>query len=78
MAFVGLLIIGAAAGFIATRLMDMETDIITTVSLGVIGSLVGWAILRFLLAIGSWLFGFVGAVIGAMALIWVWQTYIRK
>jgi len=78
MGFVGLLIIGAAAGFIATRLMDMETDIITTIAIGVIGSLVGWVVLRFLLQIASWMFGFVGAIIGAIALIWLWQTYIRK
>jgi uncharacterized membrane protein YeaQ/YmgE (transglycosylase-associated protein family) len=75
MIVVWLIIVGAAAGFIATRLMGMETDPISTIAIGVIGALAGGLVLRFILTVGGWLGGFVGAVLGAMALIWLWKTY---
>jgi len=78
MQFVFLIIIGAAAGFLATRLMKIEADVITTVAIGVFGALIGWVVLRFLLALTGMAAGFVGAVLGAMLLIWLWQTYGPK
>ena len=78
MPFVFLIIIGAAAGFLATRLMKLETDVITTVSIGILGALVGGLILRFLLMLAGMAAGFVGAILGAMGLIWVYKTYIQK
>ena len=75
MGFVALIIIGAAAGFIATRLMRLETDVVTTVSIGILGALVGGLVLRGILTVAGWLSGFVGAVLGAMLLIWLWRTY---
>jgi uncharacterized membrane protein YeaQ/YmgE (transglycosylase-associated protein family) len=76
MAILALLIVGAAAGFIATRLMKVEADLISTIAIGVLGALAGGMVLRFLLAITSWAAGFVGAVLGAMLLIWLWNTYV--
>ena len=78
MGFIALIIIGAAAGFLATRFMKIEADVITTVVIGIAGALVGGVILRGLLTVMGWLAGFVGAVLGAMVLIWLWQTYVRK
>ena len=75
---VGLIIIGAAAGFIATRLMRLEADSPTTMFIGVTGALVGGIVLRMLTTVMGWMAGFVGAVLGAMLLIWIWRTYIRK
>ena len=71
-----LLIIGAAAGFIATRTMKLDTDIPTTVVIGMAGALVGGFLLRFLVMMTGWLAGLIGAILGAMALIWLWRTYI--
>lgn len=73
-----LIIIGAAAGFLATRLMKWDADVITTVAIGVFGALVGGLILRLLLLITGIAAGFVGAVLGAMALIWLWRIYGPK
>ncbi|TNF63748.1 MAG: GlsB/YeaQ/YmgE family stress response membrane protein [Rhodobacteraceae bacterium] len=73
-----LIILGAAAGFLATRLMRLETDIITTIVIGILGALIGGLVLRFLLMAGSMLGGLVGAVLGALLLIWLWERYIRK
>jgi uncharacterized membrane protein YeaQ/YmgE (transglycosylase-associated protein family) len=78
MAILALIIIGAAAGFIATRLMNLQTDLVTTIAIGVLGALVGGLALRFLLAITGLAAGFVGAILGAMALIWLWETYGPK
>ncbi len=78
MSIIALIIIGAAAGFLATRLMKIEADIPTTMFIGIAGALVGGLILRALLTMMGWLSGFVGAVLGAMLLIWLWQTYRRR
>lgn len=78
MGIIWLIIVGAAAGFLATRLMKLETDIIVTVAIGIGGALIGGLVLSTLLAMLGALSGFVGAVLGALVLIWVWKTYIRK
>lgn len=71
----GLIIIGAAAGFLATRIMGIEADIPTTMFIGIIGALLGGLILRALLTMMGWMSGFVGAVLGALLIIWLWQRY---
>ncbi len=78
MPIIALIIIGAAAGFLATRMMKVEADVPTTVAIGVFGALLGGFLLRFLITITGWMAGFVGAVLGAVALIWLWKTYISK
>jgi uncharacterized membrane protein YeaQ/YmgE (transglycosylase-associated protein family) len=78
MFIVGLIIIGAAAGFLATRLMRVEADIVTTVVVGMAGALIGGLILRALATVMGFMAGFVGAVLGALLLIWIWQTNFKK
>ena len=78
MIIVWLIIIGAAAGFLATRLMRVEADIVTTVVVGMAGALIGGLILRALATVMGFMAGFVGAVLGALLLIWIWQTYFKK
>lgn len=77
MGLVLLIVIGAAAGFIATRLMNLQTDIPTTIALGVGGALIGGLVIRFLLTISGWMAGFVGAVLGALLLIWLFKIFFR-
>ncbi len=78
MPIIALIIIGAAAGFLATRLMRIEADIPTTMLIGIVGALVGGLVLRTLITVMGWLSGFIGAVLGALLVIWIWQTYIRR
>ncbi|WP_298678997.1 GlsB/YeaQ/YmgE family stress response membrane protein [uncultured Lentibacter sp.] len=73
-----LIIIGAAAGFLATRMMKLQTDIITTMAIGIAGALIGGFLLRFLLAVMGMLGGLIGAVLGALLVIWVWQKYFKR
>ena len=75
MIIIWLIMIGAAAGFLATRLMRIEADIPTTMLIGIVGALIGGLILRTLTTIMGGLAGFVGAVLGALLVIWLWQRY---
>lgn len=78
MPVIWLIIIGAAAGFLATRFMNVRTGVIETVAIGMAGALIGGLVLRFVVAVTGALAGLVGAVLGAMLLIWVWKTYMRR
>ena len=77
MSVILLIIIGAAAGFLATRIMDIDASVPVTIAIGVLGALIGGALLRFLLMLTGMAFGFIGAIVGALVVIWIWQTYFR-
>ncbi|MCZ0813271.1 MAG: GlsB/YeaQ/YmgE family stress response membrane protein [Pseudomonadota bacterium] len=78
MSAIYLIIIGAAAGFLATRLMRMETDIVTTIAIGIAGALIGGLVLQVILTVAGLLGGLIGAVLGALLLIWAYRTYIAR
>lgn len=78
MEFVLLLVVGAAAGFLATRMMKLQTDIPTTIAIGVGGAIIGGLVIRLLVELTGWMAGFVGAVLGALVLIWLWKTYFAR
>lgn len=73
-----LAVIGAAAGYVATRLMRVDVDLPTAMGIGVLGALVGGLGLRLLLTVGGWFVTFVLALAGSMALIWLWQQVTRR
>ncbi len=73
-----LVIVGAAAGFLATRMMKLDTDIPTTIAIGIGGALIGGIVIRVLLEVAGWMAGFVGAVLGALVLIWLWKVYFPR
>ncbi len=68
-----IVVVGAAAGFLATRFMRVQTDVPTTVVIGMAGAVIGWLSLRLLVSLTGVVFWVVAAVAGAMALIWVIQ-----
>lgn len=69
-----LIITGAAVGFVATRLLKLDTDLLTTILLGIGGALIGGLVLRFLLMLTGLGAGFVGALIGAMVLVLAYKA----
>ncbi|VAW03921.1 hypothetical protein MNBD_ALPHA07-1436 [hydrothermal vent metagenome] len=72
-----LIIIGVAAGYLTTRMMKMETNIIVTIAIGIAGALVGGLVLGILLRVMGMMSGLIGAILGALLLIWLWQTYFK-
>ena len=77
MPFIWLLIVGAAVGFLASRILRVDLDTPTTVALGVLGALIGGLVLRGLVMMAGVGAGFVGALMGALLLIWAWKTWIK-
>lgn len=77
MTVIYLIIIGAAAGYLATRAMDIQASVPATIAIGVLGALIGGLALRVLLASMAFAGGFIGALLGALLLIWAWQTYVK-
>ncbi len=73
-----LVVIGAAAGYVATRLMKVNVDLPSAMGIGVLGAIIGGVGLRMLLTMGGWVVTFVLALGGSMALIWIWQHLSKR
>ncbi len=67
MGIIFLLIIGALAGYVATRMTDIEAGVPLMIGIGVLGALVGGLILSTLLVIIGFAASLVGAVVGSNA-----------
>ncbi len=77
MAIIWLLIVGAAVGFLATRILKVDLDTPSTIALGVLGALIGGLLLRGLTMLAGAGAGFVGALLGALVLVWAWKGWSR-
>lgn len=79
MPFILTLIVGAAAGFLAVRFMGLQANALVAVAIGVLGAIFGGIVLRglFVLFVGasSVLSMFVGGLLGAIALIWIYRRF---
>ena len=78
MVVIYLIIIGAAAGFLATRIMNVDLGVPQTIALGVIGALIGGLVLRLLIAALGIAAGFIGALLGAILLLWAYKAFIER
>ena len=78
MAIPFLIIIGVAAGFIASKVMKTNLSLVETIAIGILGAIIGGLVLRGLIVAGSMIFGLVGAVAGACVLIWLYQRYVKR
>jgi uncharacterized membrane protein YeaQ/YmgE (transglycosylase-associated protein family) len=70
-----LIVVGALAGVLATRLMRMQTDLPTAMIIGVLGAVTGGMGFRFLMTSASWVGAFVLALLGSLLLLWLWKQY---
>jgi uncharacterized membrane protein YeaQ/YmgE (transglycosylase-associated protein family) len=77
MPLIWLLVVGVAAGFLATRLLKVDLDTPSTIALGVIGALVGALVLRGLTLLVGFAASVVGALLGALLVVWAWKTWFR-
>lgn len=73
MPIVLLVIVGALAGVLATRLMRVNADLPTAMVIGVLGAFAGAMGFRFLVTSASWVGAFVLALLGSLLLLWIWQ-----
>lgn len=73
-----LIIVGTAAGFIATRMLKLDLGVPQTIAIGVLGAVIGGWLLRLLLAAMGIFAGLLGAILGAVVLIMLYQKYVEK
>ena len=73
-----IVIIGTAAGFIATRLLNLDLGIPQTIAIGVLGAVIGGTVLRILLVALGIFAGLLGAILGAVVLILLYQKFIAN
>jgi uncharacterized membrane protein YeaQ/YmgE (transglycosylase-associated protein family) len=74
--FIGSIIVGGIAGWIAERITNSRMGIIANVLLGILGAVFLNAVLRLLNVIPpeGWLAQLVVGAIGAIILIWLWRA----
>lgn len=73
-----LIIVGAAAGFLGTRLMGMNLPIPHTIAVGVIGAVVGGWIWRLAIGLLGFFGWFAGALLGVFLLLWAYKAFIAN
>ena len=70
--WIGYIIIGALAGWIASMIMKTREGLLLDIVLGVVGALIGGFLLSFVVdtAAGGWWFTLFAAILGAVILLW--------
>mgnify|MGYP000959079313 FL=1 len=77
MPFIWLLVVGVAVGFLASRILKVNLDTPSTIALGVLGAIIGGVVLRALVVLAGAGAGIVGALLGALVMIWAWKSWIK-
>ena len=77
--WIGYIIIGAIAGWIAKHLMHVNEGFVITILIGIAGALIGGFLLSFFLntAQGGWWFTLVAAVLGSVILLGLFRLVRR-
>jgi uncharacterized membrane protein YeaQ/YmgE (transglycosylase-associated protein family) len=75
--WIGAIIIGGIAGWIAEKIMKTEQNLLMNIIMGILGALIANAILVFIFGntLGGWIGQLIVAVIGACLLIWIVQAF---
>ncbi|OBY33104.1 GlsB/YeaQ/YmgE family stress response membrane protein [Mycolicibacter kumamotonensis] len=78
--WIGYIIIGAIAGWIAGMVMKTKYGLFADVVVGVVGALIGGFLLSFVVdtASGGWWFTLFTAILGAIILLWVMRLFGRE
>jgi uncharacterized membrane protein YeaQ/YmgE (transglycosylase-associated protein family) len=77
--WLGYIIIGALAGWIAGMIMKTKEGLVLDIVIGVAGALIGGFLLSFVVntASGGWWFTLFTAVLGAVILLWMLRLFRR-
>jgi len=70
------LLIGAIVGYIASRIMKVNTQWWLNIVLGILGGAVGgW--LGGLIGVGGGILGFIMAIVGACLIVWLYKKFAK-
>lgn len=77
--WIGYIIIGAIAGWIAGKVMNFKEGFLVTVLVGIAGALIGGFLLSFFVntASGGWWFTLLTAILGSIILLWLLRLVRR-
>jgi uncharacterized membrane protein YeaQ/YmgE (transglycosylase-associated protein family) len=77
--WIGYIIIGAIAGWVAKRIMHIKEGFIVTTLIGIAGALIGGFLLSFFFntAEGGWWFTLLTAILGSVILLWLFKLVRR-
>jgi uncharacterized membrane protein YeaQ/YmgE (transglycosylase-associated protein family) len=73
--FIGMLIIGILAGYIAEKVTSSDHGLLTNLLVGIAGSFVGGTLANVLnIQFYGWLGNLIVASVGAVLLLWIWRS----
>ncbi|MGB8678651.1 MAG: GlsB/YeaQ/YmgE family stress response membrane protein [Pseudolabrys sp.] len=73
--WIAAIIIGGVAGWLAEQFMKSEMGLLMNIVLGIVGAVIGSAILSFFgVNLGGWIGYLIAGFIGAVLLIWIVRT----
>ena len=73
--FIGMLIIGLLAGYIAEKVTASDHGLLTNLLVGLAGSFVGGTLANVVnIEVYGWLGNLLVATIGAVLLLWIWRS----
>jgi len=76
--FLGMLIIGILAGYIAEKVTASDHGLLTNLLVGIAGSFVGGTLANLLhIEFYGWLGNLIVASIGAILVLWIWRSLRR-
>ena len=77
--WVGYVVIGAIAGWVAGKFMKTKDGLLLDIVIGVVGALIGGFLLSFVVdtASGGWWFTLFTAILGAVILLWLLRLIRR-
>ncbi|MCW2651171.1 MAG: hypothetical protein QOE41_419 [Mycobacterium sp.] len=77
--WIGYIIIGAIAGWIAGKIMNYREGFLVTILVGIAGALIGGFLLSFFVdtASGGWWFTLFTAILGSVILLWLLRLVRR-
>ena len=73
--FIGMLIIGILAGYIAEKVTSSDHGLLTNLLVGIAGSFVGGTLANVLnIQFYGWLGNLIVASVGAILVLWIWRS----
>jgi uncharacterized membrane protein YeaQ/YmgE (transglycosylase-associated protein family) len=73
--FIGMLIIGPLAGYIAEKVTSSDQGLLTNLLVGIAGSFVGGTLANLLhIDFEGWLGNLLVASVGAVLVLWIWRS----